>query len=512
MDGFDASTVADAIVVGAGLTGLACAVELQRLGLRVMVLEASRDIGGVVGTSETNGFLFEAGPNTVPASAAHLQRFARELGIDGALVKSRSEAKRRYLFVRGALHEVPTGPRALLRTPLLSWRGKRRILSEPLRKFDASERADEPTVEQFLTERVGAEATRLFAGAFVRGIHAAEIDELGARSAFPRMYGLAASHGGLVRGMFARMRDKKRERATKGADARFSPTDLVSFGGGFGTLVDACKRKLDGCISTSTPVLEIDRGPGGWRAVLEGGEALACRELVLAIPAGPTHPLVAMCAPERLDLDPLRDVEHASITAVNLGLESAPLPPGFGFLVPPDEEERGDPRTPRVLGMLFTSNLFDGRAPSGTSSITAMYRGGDVADLIGDGLVDRAVVDLEKALIGYRVTHPDAPDRSGRPRVVASRVQRWTGVIPRYAPGHAARMSALVRSVSRTLPGLHLAGTYRGGVSVDDRLCVGRDVAASVAGRLAHLSEIRRDATNEPGVASGGTSRAGEAS
>ena len=98
----------DVIVVGAGLTGLACALELQDRGLRVMVLESARRPGGVVGTGERNGFLFESGPNTVPAGARHVREAAERLGVSGQLVTSRQEAKRRYLFKDGGLHALPS--------------------------------------------------------------------------------------------------------------------------------------------------------------------------------------------------------------------------------------------------------------------------------------------------------------------------------------------------------------------------------------------------------------------
>ncbi|MEM8713849.1 MAG: protoporphyrinogen oxidase, partial [Planctomycetota bacterium] len=467
------SDLVDTIVIGAGLTGLSCAHRLRERGLSVLLLEASKRVGGVVGTVETNGFLFESGPNTVPAGAANVRGAAAALGIADQLVISKSEAKRRYLFKDGGLHALPSRPIEFLKTPLLSGRAKRRVLSEPLRRFSGPPPgSDEATFEAFLTERIGAEATRTLAGAFVRGVYAAEIEDLGAASAFPRLHTMCHEHGGLVRGLMARGRAAKKARRA-GAELppgpRTSGSDLISFTGGFGVLTDAYRRSLQDSVSTGTTILEIDRGPGGWRAVLESGEALSCRELVLAVPAPSAHPLLALSAPARLDIDALRDVDHAAVTAVHLGLEGAPLPPGFGFLVPPDEAALKDPRTPGVLGMLFISNIFGGRAPSGTTSITAMFRGGDVADLVGDDLVDRAVVELEKALIGYEAVTPDAPDRRSRPRVVASLVQRWTHVIPRYGPGHAQRMESLLARVERALPGLHLAGSYVGGVSVDDR-------------------------------------------
>ncbi|MGB9611937.1 MAG: FAD-dependent oxidoreductase, partial [Bryobacteraceae bacterium] len=51
----------DAIVVGAGLAGLACARVLARAGLDVLVLEASDGIGGRVRTDVVDGFRLDRG-------------------------------------------------------------------------------------------------------------------------------------------------------------------------------------------------------------------------------------------------------------------------------------------------------------------------------------------------------------------------------------------------------------------------------------------------------------------
>ena len=49
------------IIVGAGLSGLACAIELQRAGKRPLLLEASDGPGGRVRTDEVDGFLLDRG-------------------------------------------------------------------------------------------------------------------------------------------------------------------------------------------------------------------------------------------------------------------------------------------------------------------------------------------------------------------------------------------------------------------------------------------------------------------
>ena len=49
------------VVVGAGLEGLRCALQLQRAGVPYVVLEASDGIGGRVRTDEIDGFRLDRG-------------------------------------------------------------------------------------------------------------------------------------------------------------------------------------------------------------------------------------------------------------------------------------------------------------------------------------------------------------------------------------------------------------------------------------------------------------------
>ncbi|MCP3914837.1 MAG: protoporphyrinogen oxidase [bacterium] len=461
-----------ALVIGGGISGLACAQRLTRAGVEVRVVEAESRAGGVIGTALIDGFRFERGPNTVQASARSFRALCDDLGIADQLVTSRSEAKRRYLFHEGELRALPSGPGSLLTSPLLSFGGKLRLLSEPVRGRGARD-GDEPTFEAFLERRIGREATRTLAGSFVRGVYAAEIGELGAASAFPRLWDLVHDHGGLVRGMIA-MR-KARRGSDKLPGPATSPSDLLSFEGGLGELPAALARELGDRLLLDSAVQDIERGAGGWSVSLEDGRDLSADVIVLAVPARAAHRMLAMAAPERLGLDALLGIGHASLCVVHLGLESTQLPPGFGFLVPPDEAAR-TPDAPSVLGTLFTSNLFDDRAPAGCASITSMYRSADVDDGDDAKLVERARADLVRAI---------GADSVGSVRV--SHVDRWNEVIPRYGVGHRGRMDELESSLDRALPGLWLCGSYVGGVSVDDCIARGRTVADGiVAGQGKH--------------------------
>ena len=91
----------DVIVVGAGLSGLACALKLQEEGLDVLVLEASDGPGGRVRTDVVDGFLLDRGfqvyLDAYPVAGELLDLPSLELNSfePGAMV-----------FKGGKLHEV----------------------------------------------------------------------------------------------------------------------------------------------------------------------------------------------------------------------------------------------------------------------------------------------------------------------------------------------------------------------------------------------------------------------
>jgi len=120
-----------AIVIGAGITGLACAFRLRQLGIPALLLEASNQAGGLISSLRRNGFLFEAGPQG-PRFPQPVWTLVRELKLENEFVPGDPKAKR-YILRDGRLHLAPLSPMSLLSTNLLSMHSKYRLLSEALR-------------------------------------------------------------------------------------------------------------------------------------------------------------------------------------------------------------------------------------------------------------------------------------------------------------------------------------------------------------------------------------------
>ena len=427
------------IVVGGGLAGLVCARSLAASGEDVRVLERSDRPGGVVRTERREGFLLELGPNTVRPTP-ELLAIVRELGLESEMVLS-SPRLPRYIDWNGALHALPSSPLALARTPLLSRTGKLRLLREPF-VSRASVASGPESVRAFFTRRLGAEAADRFIAPFVSGVFAGDPSRLSASDAFPALARGERQHGSLFATAVGAVRRRDRSRArTRG---------LLSFRSGLETLPRALAAALGDRFAGETSVESISPESGGWLVRSTHG-AVRAQRVILACAAGESARFVrefdaqAAVALSSIPYPPV-SVLHFSWPAHAL---PAPLE-GFGHLVVPTPGRR-------VLGAVWSSSLFSGRAPEGQTLVTAFAGGAAdsaAARLPDDELERMAARELSDTL---RATSP--------PRLIA--LTRWPRAIPQYEIGHAHRMSVLSRAEARW-PGLLFLGSYRGGISVGD--------------------------------------------
>src|ERR1700689_5565981 len=243
------SATQQVIVIGAGITGLACAFRLQQSGLRVLVLEASGSPGGLIATFEKNGFLFEAGPQC-PRFAPALWALVRDLELQGEFIPDDSRLPR-YLLKNGKLHKAPFSPFGFLATGLVGAGSKYRLLTEALR--GSRPPADEESLAAFVRRKFDDEVLAYLVEPFISAIFAGSTEQIGVASAFPFLARWEREHGSVLRGA---IRERKRNMPANSQPASAAwntarnpaVTDALpamgSFRRGLGTLPQALAQKL----------------------------------------------------------------------------------------------------------------------------------------------------------------------------------------------------------------------------------------------------------------------------
>jgi len=127
-----AQTAYPVVVVGGGISGLACAYHLQQAGIPVIAVEAGTRPGGLIATKEKDGFRFDLGPQSF-LTTEPLLKLIDALGLKDQLLHANPRAPR-YILVRGQMVPAPMSPPSLLATPLFSASTKWRLLTEMMRR------------------------------------------------------------------------------------------------------------------------------------------------------------------------------------------------------------------------------------------------------------------------------------------------------------------------------------------------------------------------------------------
>jgi len=456
------TTIASKIlVIGGGISGLACAWRLHQLGLPTRLVERATRFGGVIDTIDEYGFSLDIGPQSFTNSQA-LSELIDTLGLASELLTADPRAPR-YILKQGRLVPAPLSPPQLLLTPLLSLRTKLRIISEPLRHTRPPQ-TDE-SIAAFIRRKFGADLLENLVAPFVSGVWAGDPERLSLASSFPTVRRLEERYGSVIRGQIKQRRESRHERSS-----------LCNFRGGLKALVAALATKLGDSAQMGAEITAIRRSPGAADPTFEvayktGGstESISPRALVFATPANETARLLNGVAPGFGEL--LGRIEYAGVAQVSAGYGVEQIDywnaekglEGFGFLVPRTERLR-------LLGTVWNSSLFAGRATEGMVSFTSFL----------GGTTDPEIVSKHPDEIAS-IAHSELASVLGlTDKPVAQRVSRWEHALPQYNIGHSGIISALQNLCVRT-PGIFLAGNYFAGPSVGACVEHANEVAQQVA-------------------------------
>ncbi|MER8058799.1 MULTISPECIES: protoporphyrinogen oxidase [unclassified Streptomyces] len=436
-----------AVVIGAGIAGLAAAHRLLERGARVTVLEAADRVGGKLLPGEIAGVRVDLGAESMLARRPEAVALAREVGLAERLQPPAIASA--ALWTRGALRPMPKGHvmgvpgTAAALAGVLSEDGLARIGQDAV--LPRTEVGDDVAVGEYVAARLGREVVDRLVEPLLGGVYAGDAYRISMRSAVPQLFQAARAHASLTEGV--------REIQAKAAATQQTGPVFTGIEGGVGTLplaVADSVRARGGEIRTGAPVTGLRRDPaGGWR-ITAAGEPLHADAVVVAVPAPAAARLLRPESPAAAA--ELAAVEYASMALITLAYRRADLslPEGSGFLVPPV-----DGRT--IKAATFASQKWGWIAEQDPDTVvlrTSVGRYGETAVL---GRDDADLVEVSRHDLREAAGVDAAP--------VATRVTRWTDGLPQYPVGHHARV-ARVREHIAKLPGLAVCGAPYDGVGI----------------------------------------------
>jgi oxygen-dependent protoporphyrinogen oxidase len=452
---------------------LVCAHALRKAGMDALLVEASDRPGGSIHSLRRDGCLMELGPQSF-SSTPPLLALCAELGIEADLIQAPPHAPR-YILLGGALKQVPLSPPAFLTSDLVSARTKWAVARD---LFGNSRPPDQDeSVAAFVRRKFSAELLDRLVGPFVSGVYAGDPERLSLRSAFPMLHDAEKRKGSVIRGMMAKSGERPRQRPT-----------LQSFRDGTEVLARAIASGLGDRLQLNARVtrVELDAAGASFQLTIRTPgkeETVLANNVIVATPADVAGELLRDVNPSLGSL--LAAIEYAPVAVVSLGYRHSDVGhslAGFGFLVPRSAGLR-------VLGTVWNSSLFPGRAPDGEVLLTSFVGGATdpgAAALSPEeltSLVDNEVAPLMK--IRQDTTAEEGEPRPHKFRGSFSHVKFYPRALPQYNLGHADRLAAIVGHRTK-IPNLWLAGNYLRGPSVG--ACV--EQSLSVANEI--LSRMNR--------------------
>jgi oxygen-dependent protoporphyrinogen oxidase len=334
-------------VIGGGISGLTIAYLLlnKKPELDITVYEADNRPGGKIWTEQADGYLCERGPNGFLDNKPMTLELCESLGIEP--VRSNENSKKRFIFSGGKLNALPESPSSFIKSGLLSWPGKIRLIGELI----APKGPVDETVAAFITRRLGKEALEKLIDPMCSGVYAGD------------------PSGG----------------------------NLTSFYNGAQTITDTLAQKIGERLRLSVPVQSISMDNSRYQ-VHTANETLDADIVVMAPPAYASSVMLKDFDSELSKT--LSDIPYPHVAVVCFGYKKENLAHplnGFGFLVPHNEGRQ-------ILGTLWDSSIFPNRASGDTALLRTMIGGAknpQMADLNDDKISD-IVFDELKPLLGLK--------------------------------------------------------------------------------------------------------------
>jgi oxygen-dependent protoporphyrinogen oxidase len=446
------------VIIGGGITGLSAAWELQQRGhTNYTILEQEARWGGKVITTRIPGqdgssFIIDGGPESFITRKPEVWELAHELGIQDQIADPGSETSHMFVLTQGKPLPVPLNPLLFITSPIMSTRGKLRMMAEPF--IPPRRDGQDESLASYVTRRLGREALDQFIGPVLAGIYNTDPERQSILTTSPIMREMESEYGSLVKAVIGRAR-KAHKKSNSTAKPRF-----ITFRNGAEGLVTTLTTQLAGQLRLNAAVHRLSRKNGGtgYQVGLANGEILTADALILATPANITAQFMQDLSAEIAQ--ELAAIRHENIGTATLIFRSDDVKTKVRIhgLMAPRRERRS------IDAITFTSLKMPVRAPAGYTMIRVFF-GGSYPPMVlqDDDQLQQIILEELKQLLGIQA------------QPVQMVAYRWPHSFPQADVGHLDRLDALLTKLPQ---GIYLAGSSYRGIGVPDCIRQGRDAAA----------------------------------
>ncbi|WP_276497555.1 protoporphyrinogen oxidase [Pontibacter litorisediminis] len=440
-------------IIGAGISGLALAYYLQKLGIPYDLFEASSQVGGNIRTVKTGDYLLELGPNSIQFSP-EISDLVRELKLEQEVLPAAACSHQQYVLRDGTYRQLPLTPFSLLSDAYFSWKTRYRILQE--RSVPPAGHAYE-TVAEFFERRFGPGVLEYAVNPLISGIYAGDARKLLVRKALPQLKDMELEHGSVLKGLSQRRQLAERLQS-------------FSFVEGMETLPQAIADKLIS-LHPEHRVVMVTRCEGKYIVSCATPTETDAEEydlLVLALPAPKAADLLHYTFPgmaaalQNVHYPPLAVVH----TAYNRREVSNPLE-GFGAMHPKAEDAFS-------VRSIWSSSVFSGRCRPHEVLFTTFVGG---AQSEQHALTDQEGL-LQQVHQELRELHGISADKPN-----FQYAHLWQQSVPQYDI-HIEDAHEMAQALEAE--GMFIAANWHSGISVPNCVRAAKELSGKINSILRH--------------------------
>ncbi|MGN7401656.1 protoporphyrinogen oxidase [Cytobacillus praedii] len=453
------------LVIGGGVTGLSAIYELHKWkkanqsDVRLILTEASSDLGGKIHTVKEHGFLMEAGADSIVTRKANMMSFIEELGLESEIVYNASG--RSFIYTDGeikpipadAVFGIPASVESLAKSTLISAEGKVEALKDFYTKNETFTKND--SIGEFLEFFLGKEIVQKQIAPVLSGVYSGKLSDLTIASTLPYVFDYKEEYGSIIKGFEA-----NKKKFQSGGGQKF-----ISFRNGLGALIDAFEEKLEQAeIFKSMEARKIEKVNDRYQVTFTNQEIMEADQIVLAIPHSAAESLM-----DDLDIkNEFAALENSSLISVYVGFDvpDEVLPEdGTGFIAADDNDLKCNACT-------WTSRKWGHTSENGHLLVRLFYKSvhpafDSLKDLNEEELLQVALSDIRKSL-GINA------------KPVSSQVTNWSEQMPNYLITHRQSVENLEMKLESSYPGIFLAGCSYYGVGIPDCIENGEKTAKTI--------------------------------